>query len=124
MGLTTWSPLYFGILSGKYNEGIPEGSRASLSDMGWVRDRITPERVAIVRRLTTLAEELELTTAQLAIAWVLRRKEVASVITGATRPEQLDENISAGEAVGKVDRRRARKNRADRRQLAGIANNS
>jgi voltage-dependent potassium channel beta subunit len=102
LGLTTWSPLYFGILSGKYNESVPEGSRASLDDMGWVRDRITPERVTIVRRLTTLAEELELTTAQLAIAWVLRRKEVASVITGATRPEQLDENISAGEAVGKL----------------------
>jgi voltage-dependent potassium channel beta subunit len=102
IGLTTWSPLYFGILSGKYNDGVPEGSRASLEDMGWVRDSITPERVNIVRRLTTLAQELELTTAQLAIAWVLRRKEIASVITGATRPEQLDENISAGDAVNKL----------------------
>jgi len=102
LGLTTWSPLYFGILSGKYNEGIPEGSRASLPEMGWVRDRITPERLSIVRQLTKLSQELDLTTAQLAIAWVLRRKEVASVITGATRPEQLDENIAAGEAVGKL----------------------
>jgi voltage-dependent potassium channel beta subunit len=99
LGLTTWSPLYFGILSGKYNEGIPEGSRASLEDMAWIRDRITPERIAIVRQLTSLAQELGITTAQLAIAWLLRRKEVSSVITGATRLEQLDENLGAAEAV-------------------------
>jgi voltage-dependent potassium channel beta subunit len=97
LGLTTWSPLYFGILSGKYNDSIPEGSRASLPDMNWIRDHITPERVSIVRQLTGLAGELDITTAQLAIAWILRRKEVSSVITGATRPEQLDENIAAGE---------------------------
>jgi voltage-dependent potassium channel beta subunit len=101
LGLTTWSPLYFGILSGKYNDGIPEGSRASLEDMGWIRDRITPERIAIVQLLTALANELEVTTAQLAIAWLLRRKEVSCVITGATRPEQLDENLGA---AGVVDR--------------------
>lgn len=99
LGLTTWSPLYFGILSGKYNEGIPEGSRASLEDMAWIRDRITPDRIAIVRQLTSLAQELSITTAQLAIAWLLRRKEVSSVITGATRLEQLDENLGAAEAV-------------------------
>ena len=102
LGLTTWSPLYYGILSGKYNDTVPDGSRASLPEMTWIRDRITPERVALVRQLTSLAQELELTTAQLAIAWLLRRKEVSSVITGATRPEQLDENISAGEAVSKL----------------------
>lgn len=95
LGLTTWSPLYFGLLSGKYNDGIPQGSRASLEDMAWIRARITPERVAIVRQLTALAGELGVTTAQLAIAWVLRRKEVSSVITGATRLEQLDENLAA-----------------------------
>ncbi len=102
IGLTTWSPLYYGILSGKYNAGVPEGSRASLSDYGWIRDRITPERLAIVRQLTTLAQELGITTAQLAIAWLLRRKEVSSVITGATRAEQLDENLAAAEAVDKL----------------------
>lgn len=95
LGLTTWSPLYYGILSGKYNDGVPEGSRASLADMAWVRDRITPERIAIVRQLTTLAQELDITTAQLALAWLLRRKEVSSVITGASRMEQLDENLGA-----------------------------
>lgn len=102
IGLTTWSPLYYGILSGKYNAGIPEGSRAALEDYGWIRDRITPERLAIVRQLTTLAQELGITTAQLALAWLLRRKEVSSVITGATRAEQLDENLAAAEAVDKL----------------------
>ena len=96
LGLTTWSPLYFGILSGKYNEGIQQGSRASQPDMGWIRDHITPERINIVSELTTLATELGMTTAQLAIAWLLRRKEVSCVIAGATRPEQLDENLVAG----------------------------
>ncbi len=97
LGLTTWSPLYYGILTGKYNDGIPEGSRATLSEMSWVRDRITADRIAKVRQLTALAQELDLTTAQLAIAWILRRKDVSSVITGATRMEQLDENLGAAE---------------------------
>ena len=97
LGLTTCSPLYYGILSGKYNEGIPDGSRAALDSMAWIRDRITPERIAGVRQLTALAEELDLTTAQLAMAWILRRKEVSSVITGATSLEQLDENLAAAE---------------------------
>jgi len=98
IGLTTWSPLYSGLLSGKYNEGIPTGSRADRTDMAWIRDRITPERVGIVRQLTALATELGLTTAQLAIGWIMRRKEVASVITGATSMEQLDENLAAHDA--------------------------
>ena len=102
MGLTTWSPLYYGILTGKYNHGIPPGSRASLPEMGWIRDHITPERIAAVRQLTELAASLDLTTAQLSIAWILRRKEVSSVITGATRIEQLDENLGAAEAYERL----------------------
>ena len=97
IGLTTFSPLNSGILSGKYNEGIPKNSRAALEDMAWLQDRITPEVVARVRRLTDIARGLGATTAQLAIAWLLRRKEVSSVITGATRLEQLDENLVAAE---------------------------
>lgn len=103
LGLTTFSPLYYGMLTGKYNDGIPSGSRATLPEMNWMRDRITPERIAIVRQLTALAQELGITTAQLAIAWILRRKEVSSVITGATRVEQLDENLAAAEAIKKLD---------------------
>ena len=98
LGLTTFSPLYYGILTGKYNEGIPQGSRASLDDYAWIRDRITPMNISIVKKLTEVANDLSITPSQLAIAWILRRKEVSSVITGASRLEQLDENLGASEA--------------------------
>jgi voltage-dependent potassium channel beta subunit len=99
LGLTTYSPLFFGILTGKYNEGIPEGSRASLPDMAWIRDHITPKNIERIRQLSDLAEELGMTITQLSIAWILRRKEVSSVITGATHLEQLDENLGAAEMI-------------------------
>ncbi|HPC05320.1 MAG TPA: aldo/keto reductase [Anaerolineaceae bacterium] len=102
IGFTTWSPLYYGLLSGKYNNGVPEGSRAAMTEMGWIRDRFTPEKIDKVRKLTVLAEGMGVTTAQLALAWILHRKEVSSVITGATRVEQLDENLGAAEAVEKL----------------------
>lgn len=100
LGLTVWGPLYSGILSGKYLGGkVPKGSRATQEEMGWVRDRLTSERLERVRQLNELASEMGLTTAQLAIAWLLRRKEVSSVITGATSVEQLRENVASGEWV-------------------------
>jgi voltage-dependent potassium channel beta subunit len=102
IGFTTWSPLYYGLLSGKYNNGVPEGSRAAMTEMGWIRDRFTPEKIDMVRKLTALAEGMGFTTAQLALAWILHRKEVSSVITGATRVEQLDENLGAAEVVEKL----------------------
>jgi voltage-dependent potassium channel beta subunit len=102
LGLTTWSPLHFGILTGKYNEGIPPGSRAAMDEMAWIRDYLTEERIEAVRRIGEIALDLGVTTAQLAIAWLLRRKEVSSVITGATRRQQLLENIAAGDAVDKL----------------------
>ena len=70
--------------------------------MAWIRDRITPERIAVVRQLSALAAELGVTTAQLAIAWLLRLKEVSSVITGATKVEQLKENLGAAEVRAKL----------------------
>lgn len=103
LGLTTWSPLASGLLTGKYNEGIPKGSRASRKDMAWLVDRMSDKRLEAVRQLTSLAESLQITTAQLAIAWLLRRKEISSVITGATRMEQLDENLGAPEALEKMN---------------------
>jgi aryl-alcohol dehydrogenase-like predicted oxidoreductase len=103
LGLTTFSPLNYGILSGKYNNGIPENSRAGLKDMNWLRDRITPQAIDKVKSLTAIANDLGATTAQLAIAWLLRRKEVSSIITGATRVEQLDENLAAAEIAEKLD---------------------
>jgi voltage-dependent potassium channel beta subunit len=103
VGLTTWSPLYYGILTGKYNHGIPADSRAAMDNMAWVRDQITPERIAIVRQLSAIANELGISAAQLAIAWLLRRKEVTSVITGVTNISQLEENLTSAEAVEKLD---------------------
>lgn len=102
LGLTTWSPLYNGILSGKYNEGIPDGSRATMKDLAWVSDLVTPARIERVRELTDLAADLGGTMAQLALAWCLRRKEISSVIIGATRPEQLDENLAASDLTDKL----------------------
>lgn len=97
LGLTVWAPLLHGILSGKYNDGVPTGSRASREEMAWMLDHLTVDKIAKVRQLTLLASTHGMTTAQLAIAWLLRRKEVSTVITGATRPEQIDENLLAGE---------------------------
>ncbi len=102
LGLTTWSPLAFGILTGKYNLGIPEGSRAAQEETRWLQDHLTPERIALVRALEAIAAQIGLTTAQLAIAWLLRLKEVSTVITGATRPEHIEENVVAGEAVSRL----------------------
>lgn len=102
LGLTTFSPLNYGILSGKYNSGIPDGSRATLGDMGWLKDRITPQAIEKVKSLTAIAGDLGATTAQLAIAWVLLRKDVSSVITGAARLEQLDENLAAVDFAEKL----------------------
>ena len=102
LGLTTFSPLSYGILSGKYNEGIPEGSRATLEDVSWLADRITPQAIEKVKKLTLVARDIDATTAQLAIAWLLQRKFVSSVITGATRLEQLDENLASAELEDKI----------------------
>lgn len=102
LGLTTFSPLYYGILTGKYNDKIPKGTRAERDGYGWIRERITPERVIIVDMLASLAQKLGMSTAQLAIAWLLRRKEIGSVITGATSLDQLKENIAAGDVAEKL----------------------
>ena len=103
IGLTTWSPLASGVLTGKYNDGIPSGSRASLESMAWLKDHITQERVQKVIQLKEVADELGITTAQLAIAWLLRRKEVSAVITGATKLSQLKENVAAREALNHLN---------------------
>jgi aryl-alcohol dehydrogenase-like predicted oxidoreductase len=99
IGLTTWSPLASGILTGKYNDGVPAGSRAALESMAWLQDHITEDKIHKVRELEVVAKDLGLTTAQLALAWLLRRKEVSSVITGATKLSQLEDNLAAREAV-------------------------
>ena len=102
VGLVVWSPLASGILTGKYNDGIPADSRLAIPKYEWLREFVTKERVAKVRQLAELAQELEASVALLALAWLLRRPEVSSVITGATRASQVQENLKAAELKSKL----------------------
>ena len=99
LGTTIFSPLYFGILTGKYNDGIPADSRATLPGYEWVRQIIESEegqqKIAKVRELTAVAEGLGTTMSRLAIAWCLRNPRVSTVIMGASRVEQVRDNLSA-----------------------------
>jgi len=104
MGATTWSPLASGALTGKYLDGIPEGSRASLKGYEWLRDLMVDSergqhRMKKVARLLTVAEELGTSLSRLAIAWCLLNKNVSTVILGASRVEQLEENLTALEVL-------------------------
>ncbi len=102
-GSTIWSPLASGLLTGKYNNGIPEGSRGTLKGYEWLHDKLTnPEALARVRQLGELAGDLGITTAQLAIAWCLKNPNVSTVITGASSVEQVRENMKAMDAVAKL----------------------
>jgi len=104
LGLTTWSPLVSGLLTGKYLEGIPEGSRGSLHGYEWLRGSLADaDRNAKVRALKPVADELGCTLAQLAIAWCARNPHVSSVITGASRPSQVSENMAALEVLEQLD---------------------
>ncbi len=96
LGLTTWSPLASGVLTGKYASGIPDGSRAALKGYEWLRDSLTDAATnAVVADLAGVARDLDCSLAQLAIAWCARNPHVSSVITGASRPEQVAENMGA-----------------------------
>ncbi|MEI8051041.1 MAG: aldo/keto reductase [Actinomycetes bacterium] len=100
LGLTTWSPLASGLLTGKYLDGVPEGSRATLPGYEWLKTTLTDEsRNAKVRSMKEISDELGITLTQLSIAWCLKNPRVSTVITGASTPEQVVENMSALEAV-------------------------
>ncbi len=100
LGLTTWSPLASGLLSGKYVDGIPEGSRASLPGYEWLKGLLTdPVKNAQVAELGQLAERLGVTTSQLAIAWCAKNPHVSTVILGASTVDQVHENLGALEAL-------------------------
>ncbi|MFD3163992.1 aldo/keto reductase family protein [Herpetosiphon sp. NSE202] len=101
LGLTVWSPLAQGLLTGKYNAGVPEGSRGATTK--WLDRELNDSNLQKIRQLTAIAEELELTTSQLALAWVLRLPQISSVITGATKPEHVLDNIKAGEVQLSAD---------------------
>ena len=96
LGLTTWSPLASGLLTGKYRAGVPQGSRGALESLSWLREGLTdPAKNAAVARLEPIARSLDCTVAQLAIAWVVRNPNVSSVITGASSVAQLESNLGA-----------------------------
>lgn len=104
LGLTTWSPLASGLLTGKYRDGAPEGSRADLPGYEWLRDfLVDPAANAKVDRLAAVARDLDCSPAQLAIAWCARNPHVSSVITGASRVEQLRDNLGALDVIGRLD---------------------
>lgn len=97
IGMVVWSPLAEGLLTGKYDDGIPEDSRAASDER--MRKSLLPEDVARARDLGAIAQELGVPLAQLALAWCLRRPEITSVITGASRPEHVASNVAAAELV-------------------------
>lgn len=96
LGLTTWSPLASGLLTGKYRNGIPAGSRGALENMSWMREQLQDKaKNDAVGKLSEIAAELGCNTAQLAIAWINRNPRVSTVILGASRIEQLKDNLGA-----------------------------
>ena len=102
-GTTIWSPLASGLLTGKYNDGIPEGSRIAREELGWLKEDVMKEESLMkVRALQPIADELGCSMAQLALAWALKNKNVSTVITGASRVEQVHQNMKAMDVVEKL----------------------
>jgi aryl-alcohol dehydrogenase-like predicted oxidoreductase len=107
LGTTTWSPLASGLLTGKYNDGIPSDSRANLEGYEWLKRRFTSDtakkQIETIRKLGAIAGELGTNMPRLAIAWCLKNPNVSTVITGASRVDQLMDNLGALELVKKLD---------------------
>jgi voltage-dependent potassium channel beta subunit len=102
-GTTIWSPLASGLLTGKYSDAPKSSGRLDLPSYKWLREMVvTPERIATVDKLKPLASDLGATLAQLAIAWCLKNANVSTVITGASKPEQVKENMKAAEVAKKL----------------------
>lgn len=105
MGVVAWSPLAQGLLTGKYNDGVPAGSRAKLTS--WLDGELTDANLDRARRFTELAEDAGMPPATLALGWLLNREGISSVITGASRPEQVLQNVEAAEVELSEDLLRA-----------------
>ena len=102
-GSTTWSPLAYGVLTGKYQGGIPNDSRAALEGNEWIHRHVTDqEKLDKVQALEPIANDLNCTLAQLALAWILKNPNVSTVITGASRVEQLHENLKAADVAANL----------------------
>jgi voltage-dependent potassium channel beta subunit len=106
LGLTTWSPLASGLLTGKYNDGVPTETRATLPGYEWLSSRFSDDearhQIEKIRRLDPVARSVGCTMAQLALAWCLKNPRVSTVITGASRPEQVRENMQAVDAAARL----------------------
>jgi voltage-dependent potassium channel beta subunit len=103
LGLTTWSPLASGLLTGKYRDGVPPGSRGTVENYAFLRDGLTnPAKNAAVAQLQPIADELGCTLAQLAIAWAAHNPRVSTVITGASRVDQLQQNLGALDVLARL----------------------
>lgn len=107
LGTTIWSPLASGMLTGKYNDGVPAGARITLPNFAWLREIFESElgqkRIGITRELTKIADGLGVSMAGMAIAWCLKNPNVSTVILGASRVEQVRENLKALEIVDRLD---------------------
>ena len=104
MGTTIWSPLASGLLTGKYNDGIPEGSRFALEGFDWLKNQwMVDDKLNKVRQLTEIAREIGTSTATLSIAWCVANPNVTTAILGATKKEQLTENLQALEVLPKLN---------------------
>ena len=103
LGTTIWSPLASGLLTGKYNDGIPEGSRLALEEMSWLKDKVmADDKIKKIKQLTALSKELGVTTASLSIAWCIKNPHVTTAILGATKKGQLMDNLKSIEVMKKL----------------------
>ncbi len=106
LGTTIWSPLASGLLTGKYNNGIPDKSRLSIENYKWLKNTILNEegekKIEKVKQIAIIAKDLDITQANLALAWCLKNQNVSTVITGASKPEQVRENMKAINDLNKL----------------------
>ncbi len=108
LGTTIWSPLASGLLTGKYNDSIPKGSRLALDKYGWLKEILLDSeeghsRIEKVKKLVSVANDIGITMPQMALAWCLKNKNVSTVITGASTVKQVEQNMSAMDVVEKLD---------------------
>jgi voltage-dependent potassium channel beta subunit len=103
LGTTIWSPLASGLLTGKYNDGFPEETRLGIEGLEWLRDRsLAEEKIEKVRKLTALAKEIGMSMAQLGVAWCNSNPNVSTVILGASKVSQLEENLKVVDMMDKM----------------------
>ncbi|HEY5368568.1 MAG TPA: aldo/keto reductase [Hanamia sp.] len=103
LGTTIWSPLASGLLTGKYNDGVPKNSRFALEGFGWLKDRMmADDKIKKVKKLSELAAKLDVSTAALSIAWCIKNPHVTTAILGATKKQQLLDNLKAIEVMEKL----------------------